>query len=263
MLIALDIDGTIARSDGSISQKTVDAIIDIQQRGAKIVVASGRPTYGIAPVAELLKLKEYGGYVMSFNGGMLTECSTGNVLFCQTLPDDVIPVLVQVSRETGHALLTYKGNEVMTEYPDDEYVHVSSRRNRMGIRHVADFLSDVPLPLNKCIITGNPEILPVLERKMQILLDGKCDVYRSDPFFLEFVPLGIDKAKTLAFLLKHLNIERKDLVAFGDGYNDISMIHYAGKGVAMANASDPVREAADLIAKSNDEDGVALIVQSL
>ena len=86
-------------------------------------------------------------------------------------------------------------------------------------------------------------------------------VYRSEPYFLELVPDGIDKAKSLAVLLEKLSISREEVIACGDGFNDASMIRFAGLGVAMANAQPLVREQADYITLSNDCDGVAHVVE--
>ena len=96
---------------------------------------------------------------------------------------------------------------------------------------------------------------------MSIDLQDIISVYRSEPYFLELVPMGIDKARSLAVLLEKLGMTREEMVAVGDGYNDLSMIQYAGMGVAMANAQEPVRKAADYVTLSNEEDGVAAVVE--
>ena len=86
-------------------------------------------------------------------------------------------------------------------------------------------------------------------------------VYRSEPYFLEVLPKGIDKAQSLERLLQHLGMTKEEMIACGDGYNDLTMIQYAGLGVAMENAVLPVRKAADYITASNNEDGVGLVVE--
>lgn len=101
------------------------------------------------------------------------------------------------------------------------------------------------------------------EAELSLRLQGRISVYRSEPYFLELVPQGIDKARSLAVLLERLGLTREEMVAMGDGYNDLSMIRFAGMGVAMANAQEPVRKAADRVTLSNDEDGVAVAVGQL
>ena len=96
---------------------------------------------------------------------------------------------------------------------------------------------------------------------MKTVLNGKMNVFRSEPFFLELVPNDIDKARSLEKLLKELNLTADEMIAIGDGFNDVSMIKYAGLGVAMANAQDAVKRVADYISLSNEEDGVAAVVE--
>lgn len=86
-------------------------------------------------------------------------------------------------------------------------------------------------------------------------------VFRSEPYFLELVPKGIDKARSLSVLLEKLGMTKDEMIAVGDGFNDLSMIQYAGLGVAMANAQEVVKENADFITLSNEEDGVAHVVE--
>ena len=129
------------------------------------------------------------------------------------------------------------------------------------MRRVDNFLQETPRPLPKCLIVGEPEQLINTETELSLRLQRQISVYRSEPYFLELVPLGIDKARSLAVLLEKTGITREEMIAMGDGYNDLSMIKYAGLGIAMGNAQEPVKAAADYIAPSNDEDGVAIAVE--
>ncbi len=87
------------------------------------------------------------------------------------------------------------------------------------------------------------------------------NVYRSEPFFVELVPLNVDKAQSLSRLAEIIGITSNDMIAFGDGFNDLSMIEYAGCGVAMKNAQQPVKDVAQFVTASNDDDGVALFIE--
>jgi uncharacterized protein (TIGR00369 family) len=101
----------------------------------------------------------------------------------------------------------------------------------------------------------------LLEKEMHNTYGGQIGVYRSEPYFLELVPLNTDKAKSLDMLVKDLKITKNEVIAVGDGFNDLSMIEYAGLGVAMANAQEPVKACADYVTLSNDEDGVAHLIE--
>lgn len=255
--IALDLDGTLTNHDKVVTPRTRQALLKAQEQGAIIILASGRPTYGIVPVAECLELEKRGGYILSYNGGNIVNAKTGEKLFSQFLPDAVIPILYKYAREHRYALLGYAGNEIITEMPDDPYVKEESRINKMNIRKVDNLLDALEPHPTKLLMTGDPTDMIKAEEKLVEILGEKMDIFRSAPFFLELVPKGIDKAQSLLRLLSKINLTPADLMAFGDGYNDLSMLKLAGVGVAMANAAPEVRANADYVTLSNEEDGVA------
>ena len=255
--IALDLDGTLTNHDKVVTPRTRQALLKAQEQGAIIILASGRPTYGIVPVAECLELEKRGGCILSYNGGNIVNAKTGEKLFSQFLPDAVIPILYKYAREHRYALLGYAGNEIITEMPDDQYVKEESRINKMNIRKVDNLLDALEPHPTKLLMTGDPTDMLKAEEKLVEILGEKMDIFRSAPFFLELVPKGIDKAQSLLRLLSKINLTPADLIAFGDGYNDLSMLKLAGVGVAMANAAPEVRADADYVTLSNEEDGVA------
>lgn len=255
--IALDLDGTLTNHDKVVTPRTRQALLQAESKGAIIILASGRPTYGIVPVAECLELEKRGGYILSYNGGNIVNAKTGEKLFSQFLPDAVIPILYKYAKEKNHALLGYAGNEIITEMPDDPYVKEESRINKMNIRKVDNLLEALEPHPTKLLMTGAPTDMIKAEEELVEILGEKMDIFRSAPFFLELVPKGIDKAQSLLRLLSKINLTPADLMAFGDGYNDLSMLKLAGVGVAMANAAPEVRADADYVTLSNEEDGVA------
>lgn len=255
--IALDLDGTLTNHDKVVTPRTRQALLKAQELGTIIILASGRPTYGIVPVAECLELEKRGGYILSYNGGNIVNAKTGEKLFSQFLPDAVIPILYKYAKEKNHALLGYAGNEIITEMPDDQYVKEESRINKMNIRKVDNLLEALEPHPTKLLMTGDPTDMIKAEEELVEILGEKMDIFRSAPFFLELVPKGIDKAQSLLRLLSKINLTPADLMAFGDGYNDLSMLKLASVGVAMANAAPEVRADADYVTLSNEEDGVA------
>lgn len=260
-LIAVDLDGTLVRNDQTISAHTQEVMVRVQQQGVKVMIASGRPTYGTRAVAETLRLAEFGGYVMSYNGGEIHDWQTRKVLHTQTLDSEVLPFLDTCARQHGFPIMTYVGQNVVSEVEDNEYVRYSSRRNGMPILRVPRFLEAIHEPVGKCIIVGDPAPLQKLEATLRKQLLGRAGVFRSEPFFLEVVPLGIDKANGLRMLLGQIGVAREELMAFGDGYNDIPMLQFAGLGVAMENAEEPIKKAADFVTRSNEADGVAYAIE--
>lgn len=259
--IALDLDGTLTNHDKVATPKTREALLQAEAEGVVIILASGRPTYGIEPVAECLELDKRGGYILSYNGGNIVNAKTGEKLFAQFLPDEVIPILYRYAKEKNHALLGYAGNEIITEMPDDQYVKEESRINKMNIRKVENLFEALEPHPTKLLMTGDPADMLKAENELSEILGDRMDIFRSAPFFLELVPKGIDKAKSLLRLLSKINLTPADMIAFGDGYNDLSMLKLAGMGVAMQNAAPEVRAEADYITLSNEEDGVAAALE--
>ena len=261
-LIALDIDGTLARNDRTVSDYTLSTLVEAQQQGVRVVIASGRPTQGIVHVAEALQLQRFGGFVLAYNGGEIWNWQTQECLYAESLPDDIIPWLYRQTAASGFDLMTYCGRYIVTEARDNRYIEMSAARNRMVVKSVDRFLNAAERPLAKCMIVGEPpERLHAFEEQLQAGLRGRANAYRSEPFYLEVVPAGIDKGKCLSWLLRHLGLERRQLIACGDGYNDITMLKCAGLGVAMGNAQQAVKQAADYITLSNEADGVADVIR--
>ena len=131
----------------------------------------------------------------------------------------------------------------------------------METKKVDNFLEAIDFPVAKCLIVGEASRLMLLEKEMHEELKECMGVYRSEPYFLELVPKGIDKAQSLAVLLEKIGATCEEMIAIGDGFNDKSMIEFAGLGVAMANAQEVVKQAANYITLSNEEDGVAAVVE--
>lgn len=260
-LLVLDLDGTLTNKKKEITPHTLQVLKEAQQKGLKIVLASGRPTYGIVPLAEQLELKHFGGYIMAFNGGLILDCATGETIYQNFLAPSVYPYLYEKGNTKDFKILSYKDEYIVSEDIANEYVAYEARLNKMPLMQVENFLDVITFPEPKCLIVGDPEILKDLEVEMREKLQHCMSVYRSEPFFLELLPLGIDKAKCLEKLLERMQIDRKNVIACGDGFNDLSMIEYAGLGVAMANAQQVVKNAADYITLSNEEDGVAAVVE--
>ena len=260
-LLVLDLDGTLTNSKKEITRHTKETLIKAQEAGLKVVLASGRPTYGVAPLANELELQKYEGYILAYNGGEIIDWKTRELMYEKQLDSDLLPYLYRCAKENDFAIVTYENAYVLTEKPDDEYVLKEALLNVMKIKKVDNFLEAVKHPITKCLIVGEPSRLALLEKEMYEKLKDRMGVFRSEPYFLELVPKGIDKAQSLSVLLEEIGMTKNEMIAIGDGFNDLSMIQYAGLGIAMENAQDVVKQAADFITLSNEEDGVAYAVE--
>lgn len=260
-LLVLDLDGTLTNSKKEIPEHNLNTLLRAQEKGLRIVLASGRPTYGITPLAEQLQLERFGGYILSFNGGQIIDCQTNKVIYETVLDTAHYDYLYEQGNTEDFKIISYEDNYIVGEDIENEYIKYEAFLNKMPLKKVENFRKHFNCPLPKCLVVGEPTKLAELEKKMHEKLKDVMSVYRSEPFFLELLPLGIDKAKSLAVLLERIGLTREEMMACGDGFNDLSMIQFAGMGVAMANAQDVVKEAANHITASNEECGVAKVVE--
>lgn len=265
--IVLDIDGTLLNTGKIISEKTKQALIAAQEKGIKVILASGRPTTGMLELAEQLEMTKYEGFLVSYNGARVTDCLTKEVLFNQAM-----------SIETGQAILEHlKKFDVIPMIDKEDYLYVNdvysgmldlpdgafniieyeARGGNFKLSEIDDLVAFATFPINKILIAAQPEYLQKIAPALHAPFDEIVTAAFSAPFYFEFTDKGIDKAKALNTVFPEMGIHSENIIAFGDGHNDRSIIEYAGIGVAMGNAVDALKEIADDVTLSCDEDGIA------
>lgn len=259
-VLVLDIDGTLTNSKKEITSATKEAIQDIMRKGHQVILASGRPTPGMRRYEQELELEKYGGYLLSFNGAKIVNCLSGEVVYQRTLSLTLLPSLYAFAKKHGCGLVTYLGNTVISAFEPDEYIELEARINGLPVKKVDHFLDYVDFEINKCLMTIDGDTAAVLEKELQERYSDAASIYRSEPFFIEIMPKDVSKASSLDKTLTAIGQKRENTICCGDGFNDISMIQYAGIGVAMGNAQSVVKEAADYITATNDEDGLVQVI---
>ena len=263
-LLVLDVDGTLLNDEREISKRTLAALLKVQQMGVRIVLASGRPTYGLMPLAKTLELGNYGGFVLSYNGCQIIKAQNGEILFERRITPEMLPYLEKKARKNGFAIFTYHDDTLITDSPDNEYIKNEALLNNLKIIREDEFSTAIDFAPCKCMLVSDKEkALIGLEQHWEKRLAGTLDAFRSEPYFLEVVPCGVNKANTLGALLEHLGVTREEVIAVGDGVCDVTMLQLAGMGVAMGHSQDSVKVCADYVTASNEEDGVALAVEKL
>ena len=263
-LLVLDVDGTLLNDEREISKRTLAALLKVQQMGVRIVLASGRPTYGLMPLAKTLELGNYGGFVLSYNGCQIIKAQNGEILFERRINPEMLPYLEKKARKNGFAIFTYHDDTLITDSPDNEYIKNEALLNNLKIIREDEFSTAIDFAPCKCMLVSDKEkALIGLEQHWEKRLAGTLDTFRSEPYFLEVVPCGVNKANTLGALLEHLGVTREEVIAVGDGVCDVTMLQLAGMGVAMGHSQESVKVCADYVTASNEEDGVALAVEKL
>lgn len=261
-LLVLDVDGTLLNDDKEITKRTRAALLKVQQMGVHLVLASGRPTYGVIPLAHALELNHYGGYVLSYNGGQIFDMQNGQLLFEKRINPEMLPYLEKKAIKNSFDIFTYREDIIYTSNLDNEHIRREAELSGMKLVGTECFAESIDFSPCKCmLVSDDEEALISLEEHWTRRLNGVLDVFRSEPYFLEVVPCFIDKANTLGILLEKLSILPEEVIAIGDGVCDFSMIQLAGLGIAMGNAQDSVRRCADVVTATNNEDGVALAIE--
>lgn len=263
-LLVLDVDGTLLNSEHQISKRTVMTLRKVQQMGVQVVLSSGRPTYGILPLAKILDLASYGGYIIPYNGSQIIDMRDGRVLFEKRITPDMVPYVERKADQYGFDLMTYAEDVVVTNNGQNDHVINEAAINGMKLSAVEDLSISIDFnPSKLVLVSDDPGSIDELEQRWEKRLSGTLDVMRSEDFYLEVVPSGVSKANTLGVLLDMLGVKTEEVVAMGDGVSDVGMIQQAALGIAMGNARDSVKRCADRVTLSNDEDGVAVALEKI
>ena len=261
-MLVLDIDGTLVGSDKTISEKTREAIIKAQQRGKIVAIASGRSIAGIRKTASNISLEQYGGYVIAYNGTTVVNCKTGECIYNQMVPKELVKPVYEAAKRVNAGIVVYNDNtkEMISGNGLNEYIKIDAEACNVTINEVSDFVKAVNFPFNKFLLSGKPEHMAEVEKIMAKEFGDRLNVFRSDPFYVELLPRYVDKGVAVEKLVKHLDIQREKVICIGDSYNDLPMLRFAGMGVAMGNAQQEVKEMADYVTASNDEDGIVNVI---
>lgn len=260
-LIALDIDGTLLNSSHIVTNKVRESIKKCKELGVKVVLCSGRPLNGVIPYLNELNLNEDGDYVCTFNGALVQNAHTGEILSHLTLEYSDLCVFenlcneIEVRSHFYDMKYIYTFNKDISDYTVLEAYLTKSHLNVVNLEDISkDFI------MSKFLISDHPEILDKCINKIPQELHEKYNIVRSMPFYIELLNKKANKGAALKLLAKKLDINQDEIICVGDEKNDIEMIEYAGLGVAMGNAIDEIKKIANYITKTNDEDGVAHVI---
>ena len=262
-LIATDLDGTLLDSHKSISVNTKKVLLDLKQKGIKLVLATGRPVEGIRKISNELQIKESNQFAITFNGAAVFELSNLSKPICtDTISGKEVQILAQRGRDLNvdfHAFSVSRGLITEKENPYTEYEMYICDLDAS----VVDFHEiEDDEQFYKFMFLADKEDLDLVAEK----IDDVREVYsvvRSLHCFLEVLAKTVSKGNALISLCKELGIDVKDSIAFGDEENDMHMLQVAGLGIAMKNSNPKVLEIADKVTASNDEDGIAIALETI
>lgn len=258
-LMAIDMDGTLLSKEKTISQENYEAIQNARRKGVKIVIATGRPLEGIDKYLTELNLKTENEYAISCNGALVQNINNGMIVSKTLMNVSDLKYLYALSKKLKvniHAL-TPKG---CITPKISKYSLLESELNGIPLNVVNFDSLNESTKIFKIMFIDEEPILTKAFNALQSDIFEKYSISRSEVYFLEFLNKNVSKGAGVEILANSLGINKNEVICIGDAGNDIQMIKYAGLGVAMANAFPEVKSIANYITKSNDENGVAYVI---
>ena len=256
-LIAMDLDGTLNNDEKVITPATRQILMRAQKAGIRLALASARPSPGLYKERDALEMQNYGGILMSYNGGRIVDAATGGVLFETAMDIAQTKTVLRFLETLPVTPILDDGRQFYVTDASGYKVDYECRNNHMvctEVENLADFLDFAPV---KILMSVLPEQLPQVQQQIAAFLPESLTVVQTAAFYLEVIPRTINKGQGIRDICRTLGISPAEVMSFGDAANDIPMILEAGMGVAMGNATPEVKASANYVTATNDEDGIA------
>lgn len=257
-MICLDIDGTLLNSNHQISKETYQTIRKVyEEYNIPVVLISARMPKGITYLADELGIKSP---IAAYSGGLIVE--NKKILLNHTFPVEYAEEIYNCAVETGVHVSIYINDQWYVEKFDKE-AELESKITGIipETENFKNIFSDKTKAPNKILCIASAEKIKELAEKLNKIYKGKINIYASKDTYLEIMPENITKVTAIDFLCSKYKITKNEVIAMGDNFNDIAMIDYCGLGIAMGNAPERVKEKADFVTLTNDENGVAYAVK--
>ncbi|MGD0769452.1 MAG: Cof-type HAD-IIB family hydrolase [Tepidisphaeraceae bacterium] len=251
-LVAIDLDGTLLNDSKQVSDQTLSALSSTVRRGARVIIASARPPRSVRHVYNQLRLDTW---QINYNGALIWDEPAKRVIYHCPMSGDLVRRLIQTARSRFPSVLATCEilDRMHTDRFDQTYTTETGRLFRPDV--IAPFDQFCNQPITKLILLGDKRMIDQLEFLMPTS-DDKITVVRTDPELIQIMDRNVSKAAALQIVADHYQIALENVMALGDAPNDVGMLQSAGIGVAMNNAGDIVKSAADWIAPSNNDHGV-------
>lgn len=262
-LVAIDIDGTLINDAHEITTEVREAIRDAKAKGVKIVLCSGRPLVGVEQYLSDLELRDEGDYVITFNGALIQDTYTKKVISHLTLTKDDLKYIYKTSKESNLHMHFFDDKYMYTpNHNVGKYTVVEAYLTNSQLL-IAD-IDDIPedFLMSKAMYIDESPTLEAGIAKLSDDFQAKYSLVRSTSYYLEILNKEASKGNAVKLLAESLGIKQSEVIAIGDHENDTTMIEYAGLGVAMDNAIPSIKNIAQHITASNNESGVAKVIQT-
>lgn len=282
-LIIMDMDGTLLTSQGEISKKTYDALIKAQEKGIKIILASGRSWKTLKAFGEQLRMPEFDGYFIGVNGAAITETKTMINTVISQLQVDEIREIFESAKEYEVEIMGVLDSTIYDYIPDSLRELKRQYRienniaddvpwtggtfklivdQRKGYSEIYDIKSsnEINCPVNKMTLCHTAEVIDKAYNDLVEKFNDKYNFTKTSPTWVEIAPKSVSKGNAIRLLQDKFNIKTEETYIFGDGENDLSMFD-CGIAVAMGNAMDTVKAQANEVTLDNNSDGIAVVIE--
>ena len=256
-LIAADMDGTLLNNNAEITPRTRDALHRVIEAGVLFVPSTGRPMAGMRQV---LAAFDYDLPLILFNGALAVTAKSARTLFSKGLNYACAELIYAQGIRRGYPVVAWAGERLFVDCETEEITTYQRITGTVPVL-TPDTRPMRPYGVTKILWILPPEDAARQQAEMRALLGSCVNCHTSQPHLLEFVDAGASKGLALAALGAAYGINQSEMIAIGDGFNDASMLEYAGLGVAMGNAPAAIKAMCQYIAPSNDEDGVAAVIE--
>ncbi|MFJ3922384.1 HAD family hydrolase [Streptomyces sp. NPDC090022] len=257
-LVATDLDGTLLRGDDTVSERTREALIAATAAGAAHIVVTGRSAPWTRHVLDAL---DYKGIAVCGQGAQLYDAGAHKLLTSVTLDRQLAGLaLSKIEAEVGPVALAASRDGVDGEVLIGPGYSVQEGLPTLRLKDTTEVWS---APLNKLYIQHAELDDDTLAKVAREIVGSLVDIVMAGPGVVEILPLGLSKATGLSLAARRLKVKAAETIAFGDMPNDIPMFGWAGHGVAMANAHPELKAVADEVTTSNEEDGIAVVLERL
>lgn len=255
--VFIDIDGTLIRSDHSLSQITIGVIQRVKQMGIKVVLVSARPLHGILSISKQIGFSDVP--IASLNGSYIALDEL--VLYNKIIEVQLLSQLYNKLKNYNVSIIYYQQMKWFAE-AENRYTINEQKITEIPliIASFNDLLNmwkkDNTGP-NKLLVVGEPGQIKIIQEDLRPSFDHMLNMYTSKPIYLEVMDIEASKTYAVQFFMEKYNFKREEVIAIGDNFNDKEMIEFAGVGIAMGNAPDEVKNVADYVTDTNNNDGVA------
>lgn len=256
-LLATDMDGTLLDDNKQIDECTRNIINKAISKGLIFVIASGRP---IKTLRKYLSLFDNDIYVIAYNGSLIQTSKTNKIIFKEYIEKEILIKIVKFLNDNNKTFIAWQDDNLYCNVKNaytDNYQKVSS----VDMIEIKDYNMFYNMKINKVIMIDSEENIKTFMPIVNENLKEDCTFVTSQAYFLEFMKKGINKASSLAEVCKILDIKRDEVIAIGDGFNDLDMLQFAHLNVAPSNACEEIKGCVNYVTSSNNNGGVRKVIE--